>query len=147
MDELDYVLGGRPPANDQLRDCQMLERVIKESMRILPPVPYTIRAATAAAEIGGYKVPKGARVICSHFLTPHLSYLYPEPEEFRPQRWLTIVPSPFEYMPFSAGSRMCIGYMFAMQALKISVSMILRRFRLQVVAGGRIDRVVWTFFP
>jgi cytochrome P450 len=120
----------------------MLERVIKESMGILPPVPYTIRAATAPAEIGGYRIPKGSRVICSHFLTHHQPELYPEPEKFRPDRWLAIEPSQYEYMPFSAGPRTCIGANFAMQALKISLSMILQRFRLQVVTGKRIDPVV-----
>ncbi len=142
LDELDRVLRGRAPESGELRNCQMLDRIIKESMRILPPVPYTIRAATAATEIGGYRIPKGSRVICSHFLTHHQPELYPEPEKFRPDRWLTIEPSQYEYMPFSAGPRMCIGTNFAMQALKISLSMILQRFRLQAVTGKRIDPVV-----
>jgi cytochrome P450 len=142
VDELDRAFRGRPPEAGELRNCHMLERVIKESMRILPPVPYTIRAATAPAEIGGYRIPKGSRVICSHFLTHHQPELYPEPEKFRPDRWLAIEPSQYEYMPFSAGPRTCIGANFAMQALKISLSMILQRFRLQVVTGKRIDPVV-----
>ena len=142
MDELDGVLRGGPPANDQLAQLSLLERVIQESMRILAPVPYTIRSATADVEMGGYQVPKNSRVICSHFLTHHQPDLYPEPEKFRPDRWLTIDPSPYEYMPFSAGPRACIGATFAMQAMKISVSMILQRFRLQVVSGAKVERVV-----
>ncbi len=43
MDELDAVLGGAPPRSDQLSQLPLLERVIKESMRILPPVPWTVR--------------------------------------------------------------------------------------------------------
>ncbi len=142
MDELDGVLAGSPPRYDQLPQLPLLERVIKESMRILAPVPYTIRSATADVEMGGYKVPKNSRVICSHFLTHHQPDLYPEPEKFLPDRWLTIDPSPYEYMPFSAGPRACIGASFAMQAMKISISMILQRFRLQVVRGAKVERVV-----
>ena len=133
---------GSPPTNEQLPQLLFLERVIKESMRILPPVPYTIRSATADVEMGGYKVPKNSRVLCSHFLTHHQPDLYPEPEKFLPDRWLTIDPSPYEYMPFSAGPRACIGAIFAMQAMKISISMILQRFRLQVVRGAKVESVV-----
>jgi cytochrome P450 len=45
-------------------------------------------------------------------------------------------------MPFSAGPRACIGTIFAMQAMKISISMILQRFRVQVVPGAKVERVV-----
>ena len=142
MDELDGVLNGTPPRSDQLPQLPLLERVIKESMRILAPVPYTIRSVTADVEMGGYKVLKNSRVICSHFLTHHQPDLYPEPRKFLPDRWLTIDPSPYEYMPFSAGPRACIGTIFAMQAMKISISMILQRFRVQVVPGAKVERVV-----
>jgi cytochrome P450 len=142
MEELESVLGGGPPTNEQLPRLLFLERVIKESMRVLPPVPYTIRSATADVEMGGFKVPKNSRVLCSHFLTHHDPTLYPEPEKFLPDRWLTIDPSPYEYMPFSAGPRACIGAIFAMQAMKISISMILQRFRLQVVRGAKVESVV-----
>ncbi|HEV2095075.1 MAG TPA: cytochrome P450 [Chthoniobacterales bacterium] len=84
----------------------------------------------------------GARVICSHYLTHHLPELYPEPERFRPERWREINPSQYEYLPFSAGPRMCIGAMFAMQVVKISLAMMLQQFRFTVVPGTRIDRVI-----
>ena len=142
MDELDTVLGGVPPRSDQLSQLPLLDRVIKESMRILVPVPWTIRTATANVEMGGYKVPKNSRVITGIFLTHHQPELYPEPEKFSPDRWLTIDPSQYEYLPFSAGPRACIGAIFAMQAMKISISMILQRFRLQVVDGAKIESVV-----
>jgi cytochrome P450 len=142
MDELESVLGDAPPRNDQLPQLPFLERVIKESMRILPPVPYTIRSATADVEMGGFNVPKNSRVICSHYLTHHHPDLYPEPQRFLPDRWLTIDPSQHEYLPFSAGPRACIGAIFAMQAMKIAISMMLQRFRLQVVPRAQIDRAI-----
>jgi cytochrome P450 len=142
MDELDAVLSGAPPTQDQLTQLSFLECVIKESMRILPPVPFTIRATTQAAVIGPFSVPNGSRVICSHYLTHHMPEIYPEPERFQPERWRSIDPTQFEYLPFSAGPRACIGAMFALQVLKISLALILQKFRLAVVPGTRVDRLV-----
>jgi len=142
LDELDATLQGAPPVSDQLDRLPYLEAVIKESMRILPPVPYTIRVAREPVELNGLPLKKGDRVILSHYVTHHMPELYAEPEKFRPQRWFEISPSQFEYLPFSAGPRICIGYSFAMAVMKISLSMILQRFRLTVVPGSRIDRLV-----
>jgi len=143
MDELDRVLGGRPPSPEQLPQLSFLDRVIKESMRILPPVPFTIRAADEdQIPMGSLTLNHGARVICSHFLTHHLADIYPEPELFRPDRWREVNPTQYEYMPFSAGPRACVGAMFAIQVLKISLAIMLQKFRFTVAPGARIDRVV-----
>ena len=143
MDELDRVLGGRPPSPEQLPQLSFLDRVIKESMRILPPVPFTIRAADEdQIPMGSLTLNHGARVICSHFLTHHLADIYPEPELFRPDRWREVDPTQYEYMPFSAGPRACVGAMFAIQVLKISLAIMLQKFRFTVALGARIDRVV-----
>src|SRR5207249_11101891 len=118
MDEFDRVLGGNAPTRDQLTQLSFLDRVIKESMRILPPVPFTIRAAEDdAIPMGPLTLSHGTRVICSHFLTHHLPETYPEPALFRPDRWCAIDPTQYEYMPSSAGPRACVGAMFAIQEL------------------------------
>ena len=83
---------------------------------------------------------RGDRVILSHYVTHHLPELYANPERFDPERWLSLKRGPYEYLPFSAGPRLCIGYSFAMQALKLSTAMILQRFRFSVLPGTRIDR-------
>ena len=121
---------------DTLARAPLLEAVMKESLRILPPVPYTIRVARCRqTPIGPYVMLRGDRVILSHYVTHHLPELYPNPERFEPQRWLSLKRGPYEYLPFSAGPRLCIGYSFAMQALKLSTAMILQRFRFSVRAG------------
>jgi cytochrome P450 len=79
-------------------------------------------------------------VVASHYITHHMPDLYPEPERFRPDRWLEIAPSPYAYLPFGAGSRMCLGAPFALLMLKVSLSIMLQRYRLTVVPGSRIDR-------
>ena len=142
MDEIENVLGDASPRAEQLSQLPFLEDVIKESMRILPPVPYTVRVAQQDLTLGPLALPPQTRVIASHYLTHHLPELYPEPERFRPHRWREINPNQYEYLPFNAGPRICIGAAFATQLLKISLAMILQRFRFTVVPGTRIDRVV-----
>src|SRR5207253_11520646 len=92
--------------------------------------------------MGSLTLSHGARVICSHFLTHHLGEIYSEPERFRPDRWREVDPTQYEYMPFSAGPRACVGAMFAIQVLKTALAMMLQKFRFTVVPGARIDRVV-----
>lgn len=142
VDELHGMLHGGPPTSEQLDKLPLLEAAIKESMRILPPIPFTARKATGPVELGGLQFKRGDRVILGHYMTHHLPVPYANPEEFQPQRWCEIDPDSYAYVPFSAGPRMCIGYNFAMTALKISLSMILQRFRLTVMPGARIDRNV-----
>jgi cytochrome P450 len=140
IDELEAVLGGNPPSNDDFARLPYLEFVIKESMRILPPVPYTMRVPQKEVTLGPITVTPGTNIVLSHYLTHHLPELYPEPERFLPERWRTIEPNQYEYLPFSAGPRICIGAHFSMQAQKVSLAMILQKFRLTVVPGTRIDR-------
>jgi len=142
MDEIESVLGDAPPRADQLPQLPFLQCVIKESLRILPPVPYTVRVAQQPLKVGPFDVPQETRVVASHYLTHHLPDLYPEPERFRPERWREINPTQYEYLPFNAGPRICIGAAFATQVLKISLAMILQRFRFTVVPGTRINRIV-----
>lgn len=142
MNELDAVLSGNAPEPHHLAQLDFLNCVIKESMRILSPVPYAIRATARRVKLGPLSLPHGSTIVCGHYLTHHMPEIYPEPERFRPERWQSIDPRQYEYLPFSAGPRVCIGAIFATQLLKISLALMLQRFRFSVVPGTRIDRVV-----
>lgn len=140
LDELESVLHGEAPTVEQLHQLPLLERVIKESMRVLSPVPWNGRVTSQATELGGYALPAGTEVFVSISQTHHMSELYPDPEAFNPRRWETIEPTPYEYNPFSAGPRLCIGAAFAMMEIKIVLAMLLQRYRLQFVPKVAIDR-------
>jgi cytochrome P450 len=142
LNELEDVLHGAPPTPAQLSHLPLLDRALKESLRLLPPVSFNLRKTAAPAELGPYTLPKGATVLFSHYLTHHLPELFPQPERFLPERWLTQSPSPYAYLPFSAGARMCIGAGMATVVLKTALAMIVQRYRLTVVPGARIDRQV-----
>jgi cytochrome P450 len=139
--ELDEVLGGRDPGPEDLPRMVVLDRVIKESMRVLAPVPLLfMRVCAEATTVGGFAVPKGSNVLISPLATHHDPALYPEPRRFQPDRWIDMTPVPYGYLPFGAGPRTCLGMLFAERALRLMLPMILRRFRFSIPAGTRIDR-------
>jgi cytochrome P450 len=142
LDELGRVLGGAAPTLEQLTQLPLLERVIKESMRILPPVVFTQRTSAHAFELGGYAIPAGAAITVSMYVTHHLPDIYPDPERFDPDRWLTAEPSAYGYMPFGGGPHVCLGAAFAMMEIKIVLALVLQRFRLVPQRNARIDRRV-----
>jgi cytochrome P450 len=140
VDELDGVLRGADPGAADLGRLPLMEYVVKEAMRVLPPVPWNARVLLGTAEVGGYQLPAGAEVWISIFETHRCPALFPEPAKFRPSRWESLDPGPFEYVPFSAGPRMCIGAGFAMMEIRLILAMVLKRFRLEMAEGVCLDR-------
>ena len=141
-DEVQGLLRGAAPTVAQLGQLPLLERVIKESMRLLPPAYVGGRRTTEPVHVGPYPLPEGATVLFSQYITHRLPDLYPEPQRFLPDRWQSISPSIYEYLPFGAGARMCIGATFAMMELKIVLAMLLQRYWLTLTPGARIARQV-----
>lgn len=137
---LDDLNGGADDGSPAGGPLPLLDRVIKESLRLLPPVVYAPRLSKRPAELGEYRVPAETMVVCSHYVTHHLPTCYPEPERFLPDRWLSATTPLYAYLPFGAGPRMCLGTPFALLLLKIAVPLIFQRRRLTVVPGTRIDR-------
>jgi cytochrome P450 len=135
-------LAGASPSMQAIAALPWLDAVVKEVMRILPPVPLQLRVAEAATELAGYPVPQGARLVLSAFLTNRMRDLYPEPERFLPERWSSINPNMFEYLVFSAGPYNCPGYLFGVSVVKAALAAILTRYRVEIGAGRRIDYTV-----
>ncbi|MGF1507042.1 MAG: cytochrome P450 [Anaerolineae bacterium] len=140
MDELASVLRGSPPTLADLERLTFLDHVIKESMRVIPPVPMNARTAAQPTEIGYVTIEPGEQVIASIYHTHHMPDLFANPEDFTPMRWETLKPDPFAYNPFSAGPRMCIGAAYATMELKVVLACLLQRFRLGILPGTRADR-------
>ena len=139
LDELDEALHGAALTVEQLSHLPLLEGTIKESLRLMGPAIMGMRTATASCELGGVALPKGARIFYSQFVTHRLPELYEEPERFKPERWLTLHRSAYEYLPFSAGHHRCIGSEFAMWEMKVVLAMLLPRYRLALRPNIRID--------
>lgn len=139
LDELESVLNGAPPTVDQFDQLPLLDAVVKESLRILPPGTFSMRAAQRDFALGPYELSAGTFVTFSQYMTHHRPDLYTAPDKFWPQRWSTIDPSPYEYIPFGAGPRMCLGMSFALMEVKVVIASLLQRYRLELPEGLRVD--------
>jgi cytochrome P450 len=141
-DELASVLRGDAPRVDQLGSLPLLDRVIKESLRLLPPAPMNHRVVSQACELGGFDIPSGCEAISSAYHTHRQPDLFPEPHRFRPSRWEGFDPGPYAFSPFGAGARMCIGSAFAMMELKIVLAILLQRFRFELDQDRKLERAI-----
>uniref|UniRef100_A0A8C5LS84 unspecific monooxygenase n=1 Tax=Leptobrachium leishanense TaxID=445787 RepID=A0A8C5LS84_9ANUR len=135
-EELDETFGqsDRPVTMDDLKKLRYLEAVIKEALRIYPSVPFFARTITEDCTIRGFKVPKGVNVVIVPYALHRDPEFFPEPEEFRPERFFPENASgrnPYAYIPFSAGLRNCIGQKFALMEEKVVLASILRNFSVQ----------------
>jgi cytochrome P450 len=111
---------------------EYLEAVIKETLRVRPVVTEVFRAPTARTQLGGYIFEPGAHLAASIMLVQHDPALYPpDPETFRPERFLDGAPEPYTWIPFGGGVRRCLGAAFALLEMKVVIRTILSRVRLR----------------
>jgi len=116
------------------------ELVIKEAMRILPPVVFTARTVVKPTTLLGEELAPGTWVVLSFYETHHMPELFAEPERFRPERWENWNAAPFAYIPFASGARMCLGAYFSQRLFAKAMPAIVRRFRLALPDGIRVNR-------
>ncbi|HLM73368.1 MAG TPA: cytochrome P450, partial [Polyangiaceae bacterium] len=136
LSELDTL--GEDADADAFASLPYLEAVCLEALRLNPPVVDTGRAAREPFDLLGYTIPAGEGMNPSPLLLHMRSDIYPEPERFRPERFLERKYSPFEYIPFGGGARRCLGAAFAMYEMKIALGTVLRKYRLRSVGSKRI---------
>jgi cytochrome P450 len=144
MEELTATLRGSPPTLEQLDQLPMLDGAIKESMRLIPPVAWGVRYGSDDFELGGYHHPKGSSVIYSSYVTHHMPEIYVHPQKFNPYRWEEIRPSAYEYFPFNAGPRRCLGAEFAIMEMKITLAILLQAYHFTLLPDQRIERIGMT---
>ncbi len=135
QDELRSQLNGAEPTVDQMEHLPFLDAVVKESLRLFPPAPFNGRILSRDTQVGEYTLPAGTEILHSIYWTQRMPELFEQPNCFDPYRWQRINPSVYEYSPFSAGPRMCIGAGFATQEIKLVLSVLLQRFRLKPAPG------------
>ncbi|XP_066488226.1 cytochrome P450 4V2 [Tiliqua scincoides] len=134
--ELDEIFGDsdRPITMDDLKELRYLDCVIKEALRLFPSVPWFARTLKEDCCIRGFKVPKQASALIVPYALHRDPDVFPEPEEFRPERFLpenSARRHPYAYVPFSAGPRNCIGQRFAQMEEKTILATVLRHFWIE----------------
>ena len=107
-------------------------------VRFFPPVPDVIRViGETPLEVKGYRLTENMQVAACVFLTHFDPDIYPEPDEFRPERHLERRYSPYEYYPFGGGERICVGNTFAPMEIKIALAVLLKRGRFTLLNTKR----------
>ncbi|MBS1889259.1 MAG: cytochrome P450 [Actinobacteria bacterium] len=104
-----------------------LTATIQETLRVRPVIVGVLRRLTEAVELGGYELPAGVTVVPSIHLVHRDPTIYPEPDRFRPERFLETPPGTYTWIPFGGGVRRCLGAAFAQQEMAIVLCELLAR--------------------
>jgi cytochrome P450 len=146
VEELRRVLGGRAPTASALPRLTYTEMILKEAMRLYPPVWVIGRRALAPFRMGNYELPAETNVVMSQLITHRDAKYFPEPERFDPDRWRPNDPRNlalprFAYFPFGGGPRVCIGAGFSMMEAVLLLATIAQHFRLALVPSQTIEKL------
>lgn len=109
------------------------EAVFREALRLRPVLNNVLRTLQEPYEIGGVTYPTGTVLAPSIFLVHRNADVYPEPLEFRPERWLDTKPGTYTWIPFGGGMRRCIGAQFAQMEMQVVLHAIARSVHLEPV--------------
>ncbi|CAF1546711.1 unnamed protein product [Didymodactylos carnosus] len=153
--EIDSILRGQPPSADTLSQLIYTEAVLKESLRLYSPVPNITRMAvkdnTIVAQDGKeIFIRRGTDVFLDLYTLHHLEKYWPNADTFDPERFLNKNETHQStiFLPFSAGTRNCIGQSFALMEAKIMLSMIVQEFEFELVPGQTfVPEMVVTMRP
>lgn len=130
---------GSPVSLNDPEHYPQLDRVVNETLRLLAPTTLSIpRVASEATILGGVALPRGTVAVMAPVLTHRESWCGAEPNRFRPTRWTVLKPSQltYQYMPFGAGPRRCIGDAVAALQIRVVLAALLRRYRFEVPSEG-----------
>jgi cytochrome P450 len=133
--ELKQVLQGRLPTVEDIGKLHYTSQVVKESMRLYPPVAIFGREAARDCTIGDYDVPQGTVVTISQWVMHRHPRYFENPEVFQPERWTEAFEKELPrgvYIPFGDGPRVCIGKGFAQMEAVLLLAAIAQRFELNI---------------
>ena len=136
-DELRRVTGGEPPEADHLPALTYLDGAIRESLRRSPVVPFVVRKTVRPFAAGGREYPAGVVLCPCSYLVHRREEIYPEPDRFRPERFLERKFAPHEWFPFGGGNRVCLGMPFALYEMKVLLATLFSQLRTTRPSGAR----------
>jgi cytochrome P450 len=140
--EFDSVLGDRSLTYSDVPKFEFATQVIQEALRLYPPFWMVDRMALADDHVGDLDIPAGSTVVVFIYGVHHSPQYWENPERFDPTRFTKAnekLHRPGSYLPFGAGPRGCIGGNYAMLQILMILSVLLRKYDLQLVPGQTIE--------
>ncbi|NXY33318.1 CP3AC protein, partial [Pomatorhinus ruficollis] len=132
QDEVDAHLPNKAvPTYDAIAQMEYLDMVVNESIRLYPAGGRLERVCKKTVELNGVTIPEGMVVVIPAFVLHRDPQYWPEPDEFRPERFSKENKEnidPYTFLPFGAGPRNCIGMRFALLVVKVAVVVLLQNF-------------------
>ncbi len=141
-DELNTVLGSRPPSLADLSRLRYTKMVFAEAMRVYPPVWALPRYLTKDFKVGGYVMPAGSVVIISQYLMHHDPRYFADPARFDPQRWTPEAKAArpeYSYFPFGGGPRGCMGEGLAWTQGILLIAAIAQHWQMELVPSRPME--------
>lgn len=148
--EVDATIGPEEPTYTHLRQLTYLDQVIKEALRLYPPIHLGSRIAATDLTFGAYRIPRGTRVLYSIYLTHRDRRLWPAPDRFDPERFSRNAAgrrAAYSYLPFGGGPRNCIGAAFAQIEAKLVLARLLQQFAFRPSSAAFRVRMRATLEP
>ncbi|XP_068655284.1 cytochrome P450 CYP82D47-like [Aristolochia californica] len=146
QDEIDTIIGKNRIVNESdIENLPYLRAIVKEALRLHPPAPLLVpHESMEDCNIGGFHVPAGTRVIANLYKLHRDPRVWPNPEEFQPERFLTSHRDMdgrgkhFEFIPFGSGRRMCPGMTLALRIVNLNLGSLLHGFDIETPNGERV---------
>ncbi|NWI60453.1 C340 protein, partial [Calyptomena viridis] len=146
QDEVDANLPNKaPPTYSAITQMEYLDMVVNESIRLYPAGGRIERVCKKTVELNGVTIPKGMVVMIPAFVLHRDPEYWPEPDEFRPERFSKENKEgfdPYTFLPFGAGPRNCIGMRFALLVMKVAVVVVLQNFSFRTCEDTPIPLVL-----
>ncbi|GMN22060.1 hypothetical protein TIFTF001_040169 [Ficus carica] len=148
QNELELNVGReRQVRESDIKNLPYLQCIIKETLRLYPPVPLLLpHEAMEDCTVGGYHIPAGTRLFINASKIQRDPNLWPDPDQFLPERFLStsakdldVRGQDFELIPFGSGRRMCPGVTLALQVMQLALGNLLHGFDIENLSDEPLD--------
>ena len=147
QDEIDEHVGrNRPVEESDLKNLVYIDAIFKETLRLYAPGPLGLpHESMEDCVVQGYKIPSGTRLLLNLWKIHRDPKIWPNPEEFKPERFLTthkdidLKGNHFELLPFGTGRRVCPGILFAQHASRLALATLIQQFEMKTPGNEPVD--------